>query len=198
MRLNNSSDAWPIVKIPALTLARWLLVFSVVVFLLVAALGVVLSSSRGAVQPVAPDDSILQGLGYTPIVQQSEPMVIADRPLFWSSRTPYQPEPEVIPEPEPEPVVKNTQLDNVVLLAVFLTHDTSQIVLEDKKSKVALQLGERYQGWQLVQVDPASAKFVRTDSIGSDSPVEWEVLLKQRDSLPIEWPGTRRLPPQNN
>lgn len=199
MEPTNPFPSWRIFHLPALSLIRGVVFFSIAVLLLSIVLAVALSLSQTAIKPLAPDESVLQGVAYKPVIGSAENLVIAERPLFWSSRTPYEPEVEPESVPEPEPVVKNKALNDVVLLGVILTSDVARVVIEDKKEKVSLRRGESYKGWELEQVAADGVEFVRADTVGGDSPVVWEVLLRQRKPLPSEWPGTSHLQqPQNN
>jgi|GEM_PF-4591743 len=193
MSSDKSLDFWGFIKIPALALAWRLVVVSLVVLLVVVALGVGFTLARGSVAPMVPDNSALQNVTYKVADGLPEELVIADRPLFWSSRTPYEPAPKQKPKPAPKPPARNTDLDNVVLLGVFLTNDTASVVIKDEQDKMPLHRGDSYKSWTLVYVDSASARFVRSDTAESETPIEREVLIRQRDPLPSQWPGSSSL-----
>jgi hypothetical protein len=91
------------------------------------------------------------------------------RPLFWESRRPLQePDSTVIAD-----AVTESGLDGVALVGVYAAGGVSGAILSVNGARTRLALGERLEGWRLLQVDATEVVFA-----GTRNNVEQQVTLR--------------------
>jgi len=138
--------------------------------------------------PILPDESALSVNGYQSYQTLAAAEIeISERPLFWQTRRPLAE--EIAEEPEPEaPPKANRNIDQFQLLGLFTASDAASAIVQYKKEKHRLRVGDSLEGWTLVGVEGNSALFTGEGNGAPESKVLYEPVV-----LPQQWPGNNDL-----
>ncbi len=141
-------------------------------------LGAILIKTRPVPEPIEPASSAVSA------VQIEEPVetgarggeALVERPLFWRSRRPWEPDPEPETKPAKEPKPRKNILDEARLLGTFYSGPRAGVIIKVKGERRRILLHDEIDGWQLVSLTPRRATFF--GPLDTADPGEHELALE--------------------